>query len=375
MKKLISLIATAAFAFGLAGCSGDLHDDIVTKVALDENLKVIGSNSDWKDATAPALKANGDGTYTAVVVADAANVLFCLAEESTNWTKQIKDDVWTGDCSGVDNGYGAYNAKTKDLTAGSTYNFKFEPTVDGKINVTISEAKEPNYFLLDGYFIRSLDSDWNGTASNLLWNGVKDAATGDVTYTVEFTATAETQALALARQDWNAGRYECSADKSFAVDGEEITLESGKEKHPVVTGLVKNRPYNVVIKTTVDKVVTMKVVTVKYIDVTGVTVKNYTGTGKAIYALEAWIPNNDWSEKSPNKATVSDGIATIKFSSTRLTSDSISVQLLDYSDASAFWADSNKIGGGAVSVSNPKNFKSGILIYDCDTEELSFIAE
>lgn len=373
MKKILSLLAAGAIALGLIGCSGDLHDAVVTKINLTESLKVIGSNSGWTDATAPSITDNGDGSYTAVVVADAVNVQFCLAEDSDSWKNQTGGDLMKGDVSAVVNGFGVYNAKTKDLQKGSTYNFKFTPDVDGKILVEITEAKEPKYFLLDGYFIRSLDSGWNGTASNLLWNPIKDPATGNVVYKVEFTATAETQQLALARQSWDSGRYECSVDTSFAVGAEPITLESGKDKHPVVTGLIVGRPYNVVIETTVDEGVTMTVEQIKYIDVVGLKVINADEyEGKSVYFLEGWIPENDWGKTTPNNGIVTDGTVEISIELTRLTIDSIPLQMTAPEDAdNGFW--DIKVGGGTKNVNNVKDFKKYIIQYDCEADKLTLV--
>ena len=382
MKKIVSFFAATALALGLIGCSGDLHDDALAPVDMTGYF-IAGTmqNPQWKetDNSISFTKVEGtEYTYEATFTADADTINFAFLPTKDTWAGQIGGDKMKGDklpsnatFEDTDNGNGGRNGTIKGLSAGSLYKMTVE-TSTGVFKLSLKEAKEPKYFELDGYFIRSLDASWNGTASNLLWNPVKDPVTGDVIYKVEFTATAETQQLALARQDWKAGRYECATATSFAVGADPITLEYGKEQHPSVTGLIVGRPYNVIVKTTTDGTVTMSVEQIMYIDVVGFKVINATDyEGKTMYFLEGWVPENEWGDTSPNKAVVTSGIAEKTIDSTRLTVDSIPLQMTAPVAGGGFW--DVKVGGGTKYVENAKDFKVYILQYDCKNDELSLV--
>lgn len=382
MKKILSLIAAGAMALGLIGCSGDLHDDALAPVDMTGYF-IAGSmqNPQWKETDNSISFTKVDGseyTYEATFTADADTINFAFLPTKDTWAGQIGGDKMKGNelpsnvtFEDTDNGNGGRNGTIKGLTAQSLYKMTVE-TSTGVFKLSLKEAKEPKYFLLDGYFIRSLGKDWNGEGKYLLWNPVKDPVTGDVTYKVQFTATAETQQLALARSEWDDGRYECATAKSFAVGADPITLEYGKKQHPSVTGLIVDRPYNVVVKTTTDGTVTMSVEQIKYIDVVGFKVINADAyEGKDVYFLEGWVPGNDWGKVNP-KATVTGGVGEVSIASTRLTLDSIPLQMTAPDDPDgAFWAI--KVGGGPKNVENAKDFKVYILQYDCENGELSLV--
>ena len=382
MKKILSLIAAGAMALGLIGCSGDLHDDALAPVDMTGYF-IAGSmqNPQWKETDNSISFTKVDGseyTYEATFTADADTINFAFLPTKDTWVGQIGGDKMKGNelpsnvtFEDTDNGNGGRNGTIKGLTAQSLYKMTVE-TSTGTFKISLKEAKEPKYFLLDGYFIRSLGKDWNGEGKYLLWNPVKDPVTGDVTYKVQFTATGATQELALARQVWDDGRYECATTTSFAVGADPITLEYGKDKHPTVTGLIKDRPYNVVVKTTTEGTVTMSVEQIKYIDVVGFKVINADDyEGKTIYFLEGWVPGNKWGKDNPN-AAVTGGTAEVAISSTRLTSDSIPLQMTAPDDPDGgFW--DVKVGGGTKNVENAKDFKVYILQYDCEKDELSLV--
>ena len=380
MKKILSFLAAGALALGLIGCPGVLHDKEVVQIDFNDSYYLLGDMTNWeKGDIIKFTKDEADATkFWAKFNATDVNQGFDFAKDSS-WTGQIGGNNIVAGTLGKDieyelkdNGFGGVNATLSGLVKGNTYKMVAYANAEGKVAVDVAESKEPKYFLLDGYFIRSLDDSWNGTADNLLWNPVKDTATGEVTYKVKFTAKSETQQLALARQDWGAGRYECSTAVKFKVNEDVITLESGKEEHPIVTGLIKGRPYNVVVKTAADETVSMSVEQIKYVDIVGLKIinaKDYEGID--VYFLEGWIPNNEWNDKSPNKATVKDGTAEISIASQRITQDSIPVQMIAYSDKSNFWADGNKIGGGTIKCDNTKDFVEKIIVYDCSTKKIS----
>ena len=384
MKKILSFLAACALALGLIGCSGDLHDDALNPIDTSkfETFELCGAMTGWNNNAGTNLKftpTDNQYEYSVTFTALGAEQGFCFITKTGLW-----DDYQIGGESmaagtlpeGISFSSKAGEGKHEDaILSGLRANAIYKMTVEtstGIFKVSLTEEKEPNYFLLEGYFVRSRDKDWNGTGSNLVWNPVKDPATGVVTYKVEFTATKTTQQLALGRQDWDAGRWECSEATSFAVGAEPITLEKGKEQHPEVTGLIVGRPYNVVITTTPDEVVQMTVEQIKYIDVVGFKVINADDyEGKYVYFLEKWIPENKWGKDNP-KATVTGGTAEVSIKSTRLTVDSIPLQMTAPDDPDAgFWAI--KVGGGTKYVDNAKDFKTYIITYDCEADELSLV--
>lgn len=377
MKKLLSFLAAGALALGIISCSGDLHDVELNPVDLT-GYNIVGdfAESGWDNAKVVQFETTEtEYEYTVKVTAASEKINFAFLPDAGTWTGQIGGDSMTKGTlpdgisfESTDNGNGGYNGTLSGLTKGSLYKITINSET-GLMAISVVEDKEPSYFLLDGYFIRSLDASWNCVGAYLLYNPVKNASTGEVTYTVPFTASAETQQLAIARTEWANGRYECSTATNFAVDTESVELEYGKEEHPVVTGLIVGRPYNAVITTTPDEKVVLSVEAVKYIDVVGCKVVNYDGEADTIYFLEAWIPGNAWGKSNPS-GTVTAGTASVTFASTRLTSDSIALQMTDPSDPdNGFW--DSKVGGGTKSVENPKDFKVYILVYDVETDEIS----
>ena len=116
----------------------------------------------------------------------------------------------------------------------------------------------------------------------------------------------------------------------------------------------------------------MTVEQIKYIDVVGFKVINADDyEGKYVYFLEKWIPENKWGKDNP-KATVTGGTAEVSIKSTRLTVDSIPLQMTAPDDPDAgFWAI--KVGGGTKYVDNAKDFKTYIITYDCEADELSLV--
>ncbi len=375
MKKILSFALAGLAALSLMSCG--LHDVELNPVDLT-GYNIVGDfeESGWDNNKVVAFEnAENEYEYTVKVTSTSDKMNFAFLPTAGTWAGQVGGDAMTsGDLpDGVsfedtDNGNGGRNGTLSGLTKGSLYKITIDSST-GLFEISVVEDKEPAYFLLDGYFIRSLDASWNCVGAYLLYNPVKNASTGEVTYTVPFTASAATQQLAIARTDWGAGRYECSTAIEFAVDTASVDLEAGKEEHPVVTGLVAGRPYNAVITTTPDGKVVLSVETVKYIDVVGCKVVNYDGDKNTIYFLEAWIPGNAWNKTNPS-GTVTEGTASVTFASTRLTSDSIALQMTDPSDPDGGFWDS-KVGGGTKSVANPKDFKVYILVYDVETDELS----
>ena len=82
MKKiLISVIASAALLFGLASCSGDLHDALETDVST---LQIRGDlpGASWAGVD---LKKESDGSYSFSFLATTKTGHFAFTEKGNNW--------------------------------------------------------------------------------------------------------------------------------------------------------------------------------------------------------------------------------------------------------------------------------------------------
>lgn len=87
MKKLLSFFIAGALAVGLAGCSGDLHDE----KASDE-IYIIGSalasvtgDNGWEPTTVPAMEKTADTSYSFTGTLVAGEYKFIL---NRNWSVQ-----------------------------------------------------------------------------------------------------------------------------------------------------------------------------------------------------------------------------------------------------------------------------------------------
>lgn len=394
MKKILSVFAAAAVLFGFASCSGDLHDDALAPIDMTGYF-IVGSmqNPQWKetDNSISFTKVEDtEYTYEATFTADADEINFAFLPTKGSWNGQIGGDKMKANelpsnvtFKDTDNGNGGRNGTISGLTAKSVYKMTVE-TSTGTFKLSLTEAKEPNYFLLDGFFITgtgigkdgSTDADWKQTADTLVCGGVKDAASGNVTYTVHLYATNTTAQFGVANKDW-ANKY-CGAT-ALTVDGDAVELTKDGGENNKVTGLISGRPYDFIITTTVDGKVSLSVVQVKYIDVVGFKVVNYSGDAEILYFLNAWIPGNKWGWDTPNKGTVSEKTASCSITSTRITADTINVQITDpviaagqerpVSGDANFWA--SKVADDKITVDNPKDFKVYIIVFDCNTKEFS----
>lgn len=322
MKKLIiSAISAAALLFGFASCSGDLHDMNDAPI-VEVPTKIVG-----------AINYGGGNVFSDMVKVDELTSTYTFiysAGMSANWgspsdgvafkvgyTENGWSTCWGQETAGntpLADGKGEVICKVQNsdkniafagLTAGKTYKITAKA---GKSSVTVSieetagsaapAESAPVPYYLDGYAVRSLDAAWNVTADNLLYNPTEDKATGNLTYKLDFIASAGSQKLAIARKDWTEGRWECSEAKSFAVDAEPIFLESGKEQHPTVTGLTVDNPYRIYVYTTPEKKVSMKVVGLTNVEVTPTV--SVTGLPEALNGTTLYFTGdfNGWKEPS-----------------------------------------------------------------------------
>lgn len=316
MKKLIiSAITAAALLFGFAGCSGDLHDD--EKRIID--LSAGGAPGDfdepanWSEKEPWTTSDVKTGTYTlsfktkAEIPADGIGFkinsqLAWNVDGYTEFTVAADGDAATAKFMAGSAMAGAGNAFITGCKPSTAYKMTVvcnpDTTATVKVETADAASSAPVPYYLDGYAVRSLDAAWNVTADNLLYNPTEDKATGNLTYKLNFIASASSQQLAIARKDWTEGRWECSEAKSFAVGAEPIFLESGKEQHPTVTGLTVDNPYRIYVYTTPEKKVSMKVVGLTNVKVTPTV--SVTGLPEALNGTTLYFTGdfNGWKEPS-----------------------------------------------------------------------------
>lgn len=310
MKKLIiSAITAAALLFGFASCSGDLHDDEKNPIDLSGGYYLVGSmTGSWTNNATTVVafeKTETAGSYNVPFSADAAEVAFAFIPTPGSWDGQIGGDKMVGGTlpSGAkfkskDNGKGGQNGTISGLEADGKYKLTVTALDDGTLKIDCSSNVPPTPYYLDGYAVRSLDSSWNVTADNLLYNPLLNEGKGILTYKLDFVAKSTSQQLAIARKDWAEGRWECSEAKSFAVGAEPIFLESGKEQHPTVTGLTVGNPYRIYVYTTPEQKVSMKVVGLTNVEVTPTV--SVTGLPEALNGTTLYFTGdfNGWKEPS-----------------------------------------------------------------------------
>ena len=310
MKKLIiSAITAAALLFGFAGCSGDLHDDEKRPIDLSGGYYLVGSMNGWKNASAADViafeKTETAGSYNVPFSADAKEVAFAFIPTPGKWDGQIGGDKMVGGTlpanakfEAKDNGNGGQNGTISGLEAKGKYKLTVTALDNGTLKIDCSSNVPPTPYYLDGYAVRSLDSGWNVTADNLLYNPLLNEGKGILTYKLDFVAKNASQQLAIARKDWTEGRWECSEAKSFAVGAEPIFLESGKEQHPTVTGLTVGNPYRIYVYTTPEQKVSMKVVGLTNVEVTPTV--SVTGLPEALNGTTLYFTGdfNGWKEPS-----------------------------------------------------------------------------
>lgn len=322
MKKILSVITAAALFLGVTGCSGDLHDKEVVKLDFGADYYLAGDMTNWE--AGPLIQFTADESdasrFWAVFDATDAKQSFCFTKDAS-WTGQIGGDFITAGTLGKDityeskdNGFGGYNAVLSGLTKGSTYKMVAEATDDGTIQIDCAESKAPNYFLLDGYYLKgSFDVSWAFDMKKVLMDGVKDTATGDVTYKVMFIATAATEEGIIAKFD----------DSSFykgvvvsAKESEAKPLSTSADSNIKFTDLEVGKGYFVYVVTSVDGVVKIRIAEGAYIQIVGAQVvgldSDYEGNTLVVdgSAIGGWF--NKWDGTGSNKATVTNGVATVK---------------------------------------------------------------
>ena len=323
MKKILSVFAAAALLFGFASCSGDLHDKVVTKLEFGSDYYLAGDMTNWEKGPLIPMTADESDPAKFWAVFDATGEAqnFCFTKDAS-WTGQIGGDLISAGTLGKDikyeskdNGFGGFNANLSGLVSGNTYKLVATATNDGTIQIDCAESKAPNYFLLDGFYLKgSFDTGWAFDMKKVLMDGVKDTATGDVTYKVTIIADHTEEEACIARFD---GSVTYKGVSVSAKDGEAKKLSTDGENIKF-TDLEKGKGYFVNVVTSVDETVKISIKEAASIQIIGVQV---VGLNNADYEGKTFIFGggqigwpSDW-DGSEKVTTVTNGVATLKLAS------------------------------------------------------------
>ena len=322
MKKILTgVIAAAALLFGFASCSGDLHDKVVTKLEFGSDYYLAGDMTNWEKGPLIPMTADESDPAKFWAVFDATGEAqnFCFTKDAS-WTGQIGGDLISAGTLGKDikyeskdNGFGGFNANLSGLVSGNTYKLVATATNDGTIQIDCAESKAPNYFLLDGFYLKgSFDTGWAFDMKKVLMDGVKDTATGDVTYKVTIIADHTEEEACIARFD---GSVTYKGVSVSAKDGEAKKLSTDGENIKF-TDLEKGKGYFVYVVTSVDETVKISIKEAASIQIIGVQV---VGLNNADYEGKTFIFGggqigwpSKWDGSEATVTTVKNGVATLK---------------------------------------------------------------
>ena len=325
MKKILTgVIAAAALLLGFASCSGDLHDKEVVKLEFGSDYYLAGDMTNWEKGPLIPMTADESDPAKFWAVFDATGEAqnFCFTKDAS-WTGQIGGDLISAGTLGKDikyeskdNGFGGFNANLSGLVSGNTYKLVATATNDGTIQIDCAESKAPNYFLLDGFYLKgSFDGKtWPFDMKKVLMDGVKDTATGDVTYKVTIIADHTEEEACIARFD---GSVTYKGVSVSAKDGEAKKLSTDGENIKF-TDLEKGKGYFVYVVTSVDETVKISIKEAASIQIIGVQV---VGLNKDDYEGQKLVFGGDqigWPDKwdgSEKVTTVTNGVATLKLAS------------------------------------------------------------
>ena len=321
MKKILSVFAAAALLFGFASCSGDLHDKVVTKLEFGSDYYLAGDMTNWEKGPLIPMTADESDPAKFWAVFDATGEAqnFCFTKDAS-WTGQIGGDLISAGTLGKDikyeskdNGFGGFNANLSGLVSGNTYKLVATATNDGTIQIDCAESKAPNYFLLDGFYLKgSFDTGWAFDMKKVLMDGVKDTATGDVTYKVTIIADHTEEEACIARFDDSVTYKGVSVS---AKDGEakKLSTDGGDIEF---TDLEIGKGYFVYVVTSVDETVKISIKEAASIQIIGVQV---VGLNKDDYEGQKLVFGGDqigwptkWDGSEATATTVTNGVATVK---------------------------------------------------------------
>ena len=313
MKKILSFLAAGALALGLIGCSGDLHDDEYKVIDLS-NGAIPGdfdSPAAWDNTTPWSSIDAANNTYTFNFKSKSdcsGTVEFKIVTVSGEWnvdgytevdipvdSGSVTMPMKTGEAMG-----GAGNAKITGCKASTNYTMTVVANPDTSISVKVESAgagagsTDPVPYYFDGAMLVGVTNWNNSDASNLLKNGQLTKSTGEVVYTLDFTAGNAAEVKITGVGDWNNG---WGTTDITVGDSDFVTLVpfSTKKAGAKVTGLTDGKAYRAEIKTTPDKDVLIKIyeiasVTFKF-EVTGLSEGELAWIGGAFWGA-SW--DNGW---------------------------------------------------------------------------------
>lgn len=407
MKKILSVFAAAALLFGFASCNGDLHDDTnapYTDAAQGketeayicggingEKFEKMTKNNDgsfsyqfkYNGTNAWGAK-EGESRFTIVSAADYD----CYKADGYRW--QLPGGVKPGESADL----AAYEYDNHIVVKGLTKDAAYKITVNletkgGKIKV--DSAVLPTPFYLNGAYIVGCDGiglQFDFPKEQLLWNPVLTEGTGELLYYKDIVAQTD------SHSSWHTGDgvikisspgFKNEYGKTPITVGQDfVELVSSGDNAPI-TGMTAGKAYRIEIKTTPEQKVFAKVyeLTTVNFSIKGCKLINFESDND-IYFLEGWVPGNDWGAGSPNKGNAVDGTTVVDFTSPyqysfigkseEFNAATLKIQIIEFADKSNFWADENKVCGGAdIALKDCESGKTYYLVYDKDSEEGSFV--
>lgn len=351
MKKLIiSAIAAAAFLFGFASCSGDLHD--VSLIDLS-NYAVIGSLNGFSNTANPLTK-NADGTYSATWTAvcggqtskGGEGETFAIIEQGDNsWgtAYRLAQPKATGDAANVfssaNNEQKVYQGQSADcmlipndmVSKGDTVKLTITPDatfISVKVSVEKSDTPAPAApvpFHLDGFFVSSSMNGGAATLTEALYNPTLDESSGILTYHYDFKFDAASNkswgqkvasevsfGIRNATSDWKV-KY-TGGSFSLGTDSDYVETKLNADNNNLVSGLSDGKSYRIYIQTTPEKKVSYKAVLLNTVEL-GVVVTDLPEilNGKVFYIRGGM---NGWNADEGYKGTVSNGSLSINWNYT-----------------------------------------------------------
>ena len=320
MKKILSVFAAAALLFGFASCSGDLHDKVVTKLEFGSDYYLAGDMTNWEKGPLIPMTADESDPAKFWAVFDATGEAqnFCFTKDAS-WTGQIGGDLISAGTLGKDikyeskdNGFGGFNANLSGLVSGNTYKLVATATNDGTIQIDCAESKAPNYFLLDGFYLKGTFDDWAFDMKKVLMDGVKDTATGDVTYKVTIIAKNTKEKASISKFD-NSVTYKGVSVSAKDGEAKKLSTDGGDIEF---TDLEIGKGYFVYVVTSVDETVKISIKEAASIQIIGVQV---VGLNKDDYEGQKLVFGGDqigwptkWDGSEATATTVTNGVATVK---------------------------------------------------------------
>lgn len=335
MKKILSFLAVGAFALGLIGCSGDLHDDEYKVIDLS-NGAIPGdfdSPATWDNTTPWSSIDAANNTYTFNFKSKSdcsGTVEFKIVTVNGEWNvdgyTEVDIPVDSADAvkmpmkTGGEMA-GAGNAKITGCKASTNYTMTVVANPDTSISVKVESAgasavpADPVPFYLDGFYISGDMNGWAGSMDTLLWSPTLDKDTGILTYKYDFAATKEAHVFGIRNNtsDWKV-KY-IDGVFAFGTDTNYVSVVKNGKDNNKITGLTLGNNYRIYVQTTPEKEVSFKVVVLNKatinVNVTGLPDE---ANGKVMYLTGDYFGWNEPGDgNSSIKGTVADGAVSYSF--------------------------------------------------------------